>query len=267
MTELNSPPLAIKLKSDSFMEPALVSETAAELRRTRQRLEQVERLLACFQKALGHELPNQLVALRGLAQMLELEDAQRLGAAGRDYLGRLAAVSQRVHTLVSGLADAGRAFRDRQPAEEVGIEEVAREAAAEIAHLYPGQIIGYHFQEPRPFLTVSRSALRQVLVQLLRNAARSGIAGRPVRIDIGGRHTPTGVEFWVKDDGRGLSPERRQRLFEPFPGSDGPAGGNGLGLFLVRLLVEDRGGTVQAKSEPGKGSVFTVTFDGVGAKP
>src|SRR2546427_87662 len=86
-----------------------------------------------------------------------------------------------------------RRTRDRQPAEQVGIEEVAREAAAEINKLYPGQIIGYDFGEPTPFLTVSRSALRQVLVQLLRNAAQSGVAGRPVRIEIGGRRTPAGV--------------------------------------------------------------------------
>lgn len=248
-------------------EPTSEPETSAELRRTRRRLEQVERLLACFQKALGHELPNQLVALRGLAQMLEMEEGERFDAAGRDYLGRLSAVSQRVYTLVRGLADAGRAFRDRPPAEEVGVEELAREAAAEINTLYPGQSIGYHFSEPTPFLTVSRLALRQVLVQLLRNAAQAGVAGRPVHIEIGGRHTAAGVEFWVADDGRGLSPERQQRLFEPFPGSDVPASGNGLGLFLVRLLVEDWGGSVQAQSEPGKGSRFTVTFDGVSARP
>src|SRR5947209_3364292 len=98
-------------------EPTPGADTAAELRRTRRRLEQVERLLACFQKAVGHELPNELVAIRGLVQVLEMEEEERLDAAGRDYLHRLAAASDRVAALVSGLANMGRTFRDRPPAE------------------------------------------------------------------------------------------------------------------------------------------------------
>src|SRR5262245_32158836 len=61
------------------------------------RLEQTERLLACFRRAAGHDLPNQLVGLQGLLHVLELEEADRLSADGRAYLQRLVAAARRAH--------------------------------------------------------------------------------------------------------------------------------------------------------------------------
>src|SRR5205085_1375403 len=74
-----------------------------------------ERLLAMLQKALGHELPNRLIAVRGLAALLELEDGARLGAEGREYLARLAAEADRAHALVFALAEAVRWQRPAAP--------------------------------------------------------------------------------------------------------------------------------------------------------
>ncbi len=72
-------------------------------------------LLALLQKALGHELPNHLVAVQGLARMLEMEQAERLDDEGKDYLRRLAAAAQRAHELARSLADRVRAERRSLP--------------------------------------------------------------------------------------------------------------------------------------------------------
>src|SRR5262245_65240084 len=63
-----------------------------------------ESLRACLRQALGHELPNQILAVQGLARVLEWEDGGRLSDAGKDYLRRLAAAAERVHGLVRTLA-------------------------------------------------------------------------------------------------------------------------------------------------------------------
>jgi signal transduction histidine kinase len=242
---------------DSGPRPGVNPAEPAALRR----LERAERLLGCFQKAVNHELPNQIVALRGLMQMLLLEEQERLGPEGRDYLARLGAVAQRLQTLVAGLAELGRSYHDASPAEPVPLHDVAREAAAEVKKLSPAQEIEYHFQEPGPVLRVPCLALRQVLVQLLRNAVRAAVPGRALRIDVGGGPSGPGVEFWVRDNGRGIAAETQRRLFEPFPGGDG----TGLGLFLVRQIVDGWGGSVRAQSEPGGGSVFIITLSSQGA--
>src|SRR5258708_7444364 len=136
--------------------------SAEELRR---RLERADHLLACYQMALGHELPNHLVAIRGLTQMLQLDEAEHLGEDGRDYVRRLVGAAQRVQTLVGGLADLGRAMRDSWQVEHVALAEAIKEAVAEIKKLCPEAVFEYHLCEPAPVLAVSRKALHRVLVQ------------------------------------------------------------------------------------------------------
>jgi signal transduction histidine kinase len=117
--------------------------------------------------------------------------------------------------------------------------------------------VTYHVEGPLPPLPVRPGALHQALLQLLRNAVRSGAPGRPLRVELSVRRVDGGVEFRVADNGRGLDEARAARLFEPFTpgeGSDGP----GLGLFLVRQLVGDWGGGLRVRSAPGQGTTVAV---------
>lgn len=231
-----------------------------EVERLRGRLQRAERLLACYQKALGHELPNQLVAIQGLARVLELEERERLAADSREYLDRLSGLARRAHELARALAEAGQTIREDQPVEVVALDEAMREAAAEINLLCPGLRIEYDFPDVAPNLTVARPGLRLVLVQLLRNAARAAPENHPVRIRIGAHRTGSAVEFWVADDGRGMSLEQQQNLFEPFTaGRTDP--GSELGLFLVRQVVESWGGVLRIQSEAGRGNTIRVLLD------
>jgi signal transduction histidine kinase len=231
-------------------------------------------LLACFQEALGHELPNYLVALQGLARLLEEGEAQRLGPEGREQLGRLAALARHTDRLVRALADIGRLCRDARSGQPIALGEVAREAAAEVNLLYGGPAIVYDVPDDLPAVTVSRQSLYQVLVQLLRNAVQAVEAGRPhpssptlgdnpregtnaagCRIEVGGRRDPGGVEVWVSDNGPGLPALPPERLFAPFQrGGDGL----GLGLFLVRQVAACWGACLRVESEPGRGTRFTL---------
>ena len=215
------------------------------------RLEQVERLLTCFQRALGHELPNHLVSMQGLARLVELEQGDRLDEEGRGHLLRLADLARRTDGVVRTLAEIGRLTRDAGPAEAVSLADAAREAAAEVNLLSSGWSIEYHLDGQASALRVPRRGLRLVFVHLIRNAVQAG-GGRAAPLEMGSRRTPEGVEFWVKDDGRGISESQQERLFECF------AGGAGLGLFLVRQIVAGWGGAVRVQSAPGQGSTFTL---------
>jgi signal transduction histidine kinase len=225
---------------------------------TLQALKESERMLACWQQALGHELPNQMVAILGLARVLEETQAAVLDAEGRACLERLTAAAQRSGRLLNTLAEIGRLCRDARGQERVSLPEVAREAAAEVHLLCNQAVIEYDFQADLPLLAVSRRALHQVLVHLLRNAAQAALSTRPLRIQVGGRCRPAGVEFWVADNGRGLSGVRPEKLFEAFTTRGGSGGGQGLGLFLVRQLAAAWRGALRMHSEPGEGTTFTL---------
>src|SRR5437870_1875703 len=90
----------------------------------RRRLARAERLLACYRQAVGHELPNQLVAIQGLVRVLEFEEGARLSAEGRDYLQRLAAAAQRTHALLRTLAAIGRVGREPVGPEPLALADV-----------------------------------------------------------------------------------------------------------------------------------------------
>jgi two-component system, sensor histidine kinase and response regulator len=111
--------------------------------------------------------------------------------------------------------------------------------------------------------------IEEVWANYLSNAIKYG--GMPPRIEIGATvlppaendHTSTGaaVCFWMRDNGKGLSPEQQARLFIPFERLDqARAQGHGLGLSIVQRIVERLGGTSGVESEPGKGSMFYFTL-------
>ena len=217
----------------------------------------LEHLLACLQEALGHCLPNQLVAAQGLARLLLEEQGGRLDAEGRDLLGRVAALSRETDRAVRTLAEVVRACREPPPPAGIDLAEVAREAAAAAELLPGGASIGYDFQGVLPPLNVPRRALSEALAQLLRNAFQAGVAGRPLRVTVGGRPADGGAEVWVEDDGRGLAPAQLQELADTLAGRRG-ATGPGWGLSLVRQLAAAWGGAVRVWSEPGRGTRITL---------
>jgi signal transduction histidine kinase len=114
---------------------------------------------------------------------------------------------------------------------------------------------------PLPAVMSDRLALEQVFSNLLDNALKYLRAGEPGRIEVAGNAAANGLIYTVSDNGRGIDPHDRERVFELFRragAQDRP--GEGIGLAHVRALVRRLGGTIALRSEPGKGSTFTVTL-------
>jgi signal transduction histidine kinase len=218
--------------------------------------ESSDQLLACYQQALGHELPNLLVSLQGLARLLAEEQGTRLDPEGRALVDRLAELARRADTLARTTAAVGRACRQSGEYGPVSLTDAAREALAEVNLLSTGQGVEYDVADDLPVLTVSRAALHQLFVQVFANAARAGVASRPLKVIVSARRSPVGVELRIADNGRGIPAEYRQRLTEPFRTGNGL----GLGLFLVRQLVAGWGGALRVTSEPGSGTTVTILF-------
>jgi signal transduction histidine kinase len=213
------------------------------------------RLLAVLQKGLGHELPNQLVAMQGMARLLELEEGERLSPEGQGYLGRLANGAAKAHALVSALAEVARLTHPPAPPEAVRLPEIVAEAIAEAKQLAPGGPVEYYGSVPDLLLSAPRLALRRVLVLLLRRAETVCMGERPVRIEVNARPGVAGAEICVAGDGLAIPPEQLERLFEPFVGSQG----HGLDLFLARQLAEGWGGAVRVEGRPDRGCELIVT--------
>ena len=228
-----------------------------------EQLADVDRRKDEFLAMLGHELRNPLAPVSAALEVMRLraDDPQRFGNA-REVVERQIAHMTR---LVDDLLDVSRITRGQI---ELRNEPVALAALVERAVEVARPIIderGHRLSLDLPGVPVTfqgdRSRLEQVLSNLLSNAAKYTDVGG--RIWFRARVDGDQLILSVRDNGEGLAPDLRPRVFDLFvqgPDTRSMArGGLGLGLTLVRRLVELHGGTVEAQSDgPGTGSEFIV---------
>lgn len=220
----------------------------------------VERLLACFQQVLGHDLPNKLVALQGLARLLEQDLAGKVDDDARASLERLAGLTRQIHEQVAALADVGRTCRRADAPVTVAVADVWAEVRAEVQWTSGGRPLRLDVVEPLPTVTAPRENLRRVLLELVRDALRRCPVVQPLRLQLSAVGTHS---LELLDDGPAQT--RPEQLFQPRPeAAQGSVAG--LGLFLARLLAEGWGGTLVQETPTQGGCRFRLELPGPPAK-
>jgi signal transduction histidine kinase len=224
----------------------------------RERAEEQGRFAATGELLAGvaHEVNNPLMAISALAEN-QLEDPAHPPEVRAD-LGLIVRHARRAGKLVSGL------LRFVRPA-EAAVRDFAPGPVVEAAVA----LVGFRLGVNEITLTVDlppdlalvrghRARFEQVLVNLLSNAIDEVAGGlRPRSVRIGGRNEGDRVVLEVKDSGRGLAPEMRDRLFRPFVTTKGKRG-NGLGLYISRAIMREMGGDLELRSGPGEGACFAL---------
>lgn len=213
----------------------LVRAVNAALGRLDEGYERQRRFIA----SAAHELRTPIAILR-----------VKVEAAGEPATRRLAADVQRLATLAEQLLDLQRLDSDRTH-EDVDLAGLVRRVAGDLAPLLigSGRTIEVAVQG-RPPCRGDPMALERVVTNLIQNAVEHG--GRHVTVRV------TGAGFEVEDDGPGIPAEERERVFEPFHRLRPSSTGSGLGLNLVRQVVERHGGRVSISGAAGGGTIVRV---------
>jgi len=236
----------------------------SEARRIAQHaLQAADRLVTVGQlsAAVAHEIGSPLQVLHGRARTL----AER--ALTPEQVRTSATVLVRETERISRIVEQVLAVARRRPARRArfDITTVARqvvevmetEARRRRIHLetaWHSDSAGGQGGE----MTGDADQLQQVALNLLGNALQATPAGGHVRI--GTRSEPGKVALFVEDDGEGMDAQTAARAFDALFTTRGDHGGTGLGLAIVKSIVEDHGGRVSLRTEPGRGSTFTVEF-------
>lgn len=233
----------------------LLLNDVTEAVRLQQQLEHHKRLSAMGEMAAGlaHQLRTPLAtALLHAANLSrpDLEEADRVRFSER--------VRERLKHLERMIQDMLMFVRGQRGGEDevFPLEPVLRDVVQIIEPQMAGRSLEFTWQPPEGEVRLrgGRKALTGVLLNLLENAMQATEAGGS--ISLVAERVPGAVNVRVRDTGRGIDPEIRQRLFEPFFTTRQE--GTGLGLAIVRGVVESHGGEVAVESAPGAGSTFTL---------
>jgi PAS domain S-box-containing protein len=235
---------------------------AARLQVERDAAERSARARSEFLSRLSHELRTPLNAVLGLAQLLDMDTREPLTDGQRAriklvlesgwHLLHLVDDVLDITSIDSGLLAIVSAPTDLAAAIRTGLNlvEPTRQAyAVQVNNLLPSEL--------PPILGDARR-LEQVFGNLLSNACKYNRRGGTLTLR--SNETTGQLRIHVEDEGRGMSPDLLAELFQPFKRLQVSAEvpGTGLGLVVVKLLVEQMGGSIEVRSEPGQGTCFTV---------
>jgi len=231
-----------------------------ERRRMEQALEAKNRELEDFVYTVSHDLRAPLISMEGFARLLAEEYSERLDAEGRDYLRRVRANVGAMDRLLTDLLELSRVGRVEESAEAVDVGEVVAEALEELAGIIKQSGAEVTVAQDLPTARYSPARLCQVFSNLISNAIKFSQPGVAPRIEIGYEPAERAHRFRVKDNGIGIAPAHREKIFQIFGRlQQKKVEGTGIGLAIVKRIVEDHGGEVGVDSAPGAGSTFWFT--------
>ncbi|NWG33475.1 MAG: PAS domain S-box protein [Chloroflexi bacterium] len=236
-------------------------EFISMLERQKTELEQRNAELTQFAYTVSHDLKSPLVTINGYLGYIEQDAAsgnlERLKADTR----RIREAVNKMHTLLTELLELSRIGRMMNEFEDIPFHELVKDSL-DIVH---GQLLARHVtvqtQPNLPLVHGDRQRLTEVLQNLLDNAVKyMGDQSAPL-IEIGQSGEEDGKPvFFIRDNGMGIAPEYHERIFGLFNKLDAKSEGTGVGLALVKRIIEFHGGRIWVQSEPQKGSTFYFTL-------
>jgi signal transduction histidine kinase len=251
--------LAIALQQTN-LHNALQTELA-ERKKLISQLEASNAELERFTYTVSHDLRSPLVTIKGFLGML-IKDLQegRQDKIEEDFQ-RIANAADKMHILLSDLLELSRIGRIINPPEEVDLAQVIREAIETLdAHLRSKKVV-VNSPLHMPIVYGDRVRLREVFENLIDNAAKyTGDQPNPM-IEIGTKDEGSEAVIFVKDNGMGIEPQYQKKVFGLFDKLDPNSEGTGIGLALIKRIIETHGGRIWVESEGlGKGSTFCFTI-------
>jgi signal transduction histidine kinase/large-conductance mechanosensitive channel len=214
-----------------------------------------------FTYTVSHDLRNPLVTIKGFVGMLEKDLREGRQDRVTSDLHRIENAADKMHSLLADLLELSRIGRIMNPPQEVNLMEVITEAIETLDARLRSKNLTIHCSLDFPNVYGDRIRLREVFENLIDNAAKyTGDQSEPM-IEIGTRIDYDETVIFVKDNGMGIEPQFQKRIFGLFDKLDPASEGTGIGLALIKRIVEVHGGKIWVESEGlGKGSTFCFTI-------
>lgn len=210
---------------------------------------------------MSHDLKSPLITIRGFLGFLEKDALSGNIERLQNDIGRIHAATDKMQLLLDDLLELSRIGRLVNPSETIAFRSIVDEALDLVQGRIAAVGVAVVVAPDLPLVYGDRARLTEVLQNLLENAARFMGAQPDPCIEIGVRRQNGEQVLYVRDNGIGIEPRYQQRVFGLFEKLDAQSEGTGIGLALVKRIIEVHGGRIWVESAgPGEGTTFCFTL-------
>jgi PAS domain S-box-containing protein len=227
-----------------------------------QQLDRINKDLDTFVYTASHDLRAPIANLSGLQQVLLKKLAGKTAPQEQEVLGLMEQAVGRLSRTIDALTQVVKVQKEPQPSEELSFQAMLGEVRYDLSALLEssqGQILAQLQVDQVRF---PRQYLRSIVYNLLSNALKYRSPHRDPLVKVVTNREGDWVVLCVEDNGLGIAPGQMDKLFQMFKRLHTHVAGMGIGLYMVKQMVENYGGRIQAESRPGEGTQFKVYFPG-----
>lgn len=243
-----------------------VDDATRKLRRTNQRLKELDEAKDDFVSMASHQLRTPLTAIKGNVSLVMEGDAGPVTKTQVELLGQAFASSQRMVFLIADLLNVSRLKTGKFVIEpgRVNLADMVAQEVTQLQETAQSRQVSLAFAKPETFSTLKldETKTRQVIMNFIDNAIYYTPSGGAIEVSL--KESDKEVEFRVKDNGIGVPRHEQPHLFTKFYRAENARkarpDGTGLGLFMAKKIIVAQGGAIIFETKEGKGSTFGFRF-------
>ncbi len=226
----------------------------------RSKLKKANQELDNFLYRTSHDLRSPIASVLGLANLARLEIRE---PKSLEYIAMIEDRVKKLDLVISDILDLSRSTKAEPKVERIDFNKLVEDILSDIRFSKKSESISFRFK-PNPLYVffADYGQMKIVLSNLIYNAVKYHRPNEPnPYVSIEFRKDQDQVDISIADNGEGIEEEHQEKIFEMFYRASTNSDGTGLGLYLVKEVLDKVNGTITLKSKPGKGSVFTIRMD------
>ena len=207
----------------------------------------------------SHDLKAPLVTIQGFAGLLKKKYGKELSEGAMHYVDIIISGAEDLSHLVTDLLALSRAGRGKGEVESVAFAKAVQSSLRSLQGMIDEKEVDVSVPDDLPVMPYNPTQLKEVFTNLLSNAIKYSKPGKKSKIEVGWKENAEDNLIWVKDNGIGIDERHKDKIFEAFERITKDQKGTGIGLSIVKKIIELHGGRVWVESKFGEGSKFNFT--------